>query len=437
MDILTHSYFLIAAIVLAFWVPTLALPFQYGFVSENEGYIETDLNQYNTITFITYPIDLIKMSDVRKYNITFTSMLSLSNFTRLIIFEQSSKSDLHEELSKILINKFGEKRVSFITNEEQEFYNNSNLLILTDFSARAFSLIRTKFGCYINANVAVDPFWYDRIKALSSSYYESNPNSPIYFTGRRIQVPLSTKEIKNFINLPSKNFYKSLRKLIRSKEASAKCIKQCESDYFVFTVDPFPFDLRYLPEFKLTGGFFSMYLNYYAESRKNSFCTNEKVPVYYLDSLPDINDPKYKEDSQYNYDIILNNSLKITKNHELSNRYNGKVYLNKWFDTEVSDSSFSPFLSNINCTDEKDMANIKLTSFFKVDNHQYQDDNFNRNPFPFDNDQNQIDENDEDLKNKNDDDLKKKKDEDFNENNNKVDVIDEFSANKKNKRFIF
>ena len=388
-----HSHFLIIGIILAFWSPTWLLPSKFGFVSENGGYITTNLDQYNTITFVTYPIILENMNDVRKYNITFSSMLSLSNFTKLIIFEEKVQSNYHDKLYKILSKNFGEKRFSFMTNDDQLDQNSQ--MLLSDFSARAISQIRTKFACYINPNVVVDPFWYDRLTALFKHFFETDSNAHISVTGKRIQIPLSKKEIKEFTSLPSitrKNFFKSLRKLIKSKKSEAKCIKQCESDYLLVTVDPSPFDLRYLPELRLNGGFFSMYLNYMAETKENSFNANEQVPVYYLGSLPDINDKKYIEDSQYNYNIIYNNSYRISNNFELPNSYNGKSFNFKWSEVELNESYLSPFLSKIKCSDIKDIANVTLTSYSTVDYHSFQRDNEaqnNPNNFNFNNDQNE------------------------------------------------
>lgn len=392
-NLFNHSFYIFIALVLAIWIPTWFLPSSYGFNSANEGDIETDLNQYNTITFITYPIILDKMSSVRKYNITFSSMLSISKFTNLIIFEANSKIEYHEKLFNLLIDKFGERRVTFISNDLQ--FDKDSELLLSSFSSKAISQVRTKFVCYINANVVVDPFWYDRITKLFNLFFEIEPNSHIYLTGRRIQIPLSNNEIKEFNMLPSltkKNFFKSLRKLINSKKDVAECIKQCESDYFLTTVDPAPFDLRYLPEFKLSGGIFSMYLNYMGENKGNFYTLNENVPVYYLGSLPDINDKDYITDSQYNYDIVHNNSYHISKNFEMSNTYNGRTFTHKWEEKEVNESSFSTLLNlKINCSDKSDMPNITLTSFSTINNHYYQ--NNGDNHIPGFNGMNQNDEN--------------------------------------------
>ncbi|OHT14360.1 hypothetical protein TRFO_15278 [Tritrichomonas foetus] len=384
-----YIFLIVAAFIV--WLPAQMIN---PFLSyPNKAQMKMNEHQYKAITFITYPLNLHNKNMIGMYKIQFTSILSLSNNTRLVIYASDEDPDgnpIHSnKLVKYLQNRYGKDRVLALSFAISHNYPK----IAKDFYKLALEHVKTKIVCFTNPGIIFDKFWYERtmlvFDLIGKTYHEH-----LSVTGQTITIPLKKSELQNF-DTKSHHFYRRLDKLFNDNIDKAYCRQQNGTDYLAISINPIPMYFNDLPDLLLDAAFVHQFIFNVLEGKTETVNLNTVAPVYYLGKPPKFT-KTYLENSQFNYDLTLNTSRMLYYSFNILNRLDGNNIHGRGFSTTFESSKYNPLLKLTKCQPKDYDLNI---DFHKPLEESWEDFTFNDNfSSQFDNamnDPNKNQENDE------------------------------------------
>jgi len=223
------------------------------------------------ITFFSIPFPWSGGIFFHLYKFCFFSWLSLSHNTRVILFINDD-FDLDRKLKTQIDEFFGPGRLDYVSVPKQD---ENGYIYLNECFRKASRISRTKYNCFIGANVFIDTFWYDRVTKIISSMRKEN----LLITGGNMNLYAPLNQIQYFWNSTG-YFWNEAEKM--GKYFAEKCILKPGFEYFLWSNDPSYLSFNDMPDFVMFGSYWDQWLLTSLKNSRNMINLQMEAPLFFI-----------------------------------------------------------------------------------------------------------------------------------------------------------
>lgn len=260
------------------------------------------------ITFISCPRPLTP----ERYNsmkITYSSWLSSSPKSSIILFVNKSEFDPTGKFPEELDNLFGKGRITYAGPVRHDL---NGIPYIDDWFRQGIKKSKSKYVSFINSDIPISKNWLHRVKQVYAAF---DDNNPVVMIGQRIDFDLDQSKIDN-LRFDQKHFLDDLDKMVEESKHSPH--SPFGVDSFTFQIDNVPFDYEKILPFIMGRYNWDNWIIGWLNTFIDTVTFNLNPPIYHINH------------NRHNFDP---NDSKVAVNHHFKNankNYFGSNYDTKW-----------------------------------------------------------------------------------------------------------